>query len=265
MTNTLHRKAFTLIELLVVIAIIAILAAILFPVFATAREKARQTACASNLKQIGLAYMQYVQDYDEVTPYVPYDPNRYQFSAAPYVYGISLGAQLYPYTKSVQIWRCSSDSLEAQPLVHSYLNQAGDDGCWGCYGGLDNPSYMYNSYLMVNSIPGATYNSNPINLPALPITKLLTPSSDGILYEGWGQFWFCDYTGGFPGRLTAYPNTANKPAMQAGHNQGANVMYADSHVKWIIGSLFATNLVQEQSCAGGVTRQFGVCSTVFHE
>ena len=63
-----NRKAFTLIELLVVIAIIAILAAILFPVFAQVREKARQTSCASNMKQLGLGIIQYVQDYDETYP-----------------------------------------------------------------------------------------------------------------------------------------------------------------------------------------------------
>ena len=63
-----NRRGFTLIELLVVIAIIAILAAILFPVFAQAREKARQTSCLSNLKQIGLAFKMYVQDYDERWP-----------------------------------------------------------------------------------------------------------------------------------------------------------------------------------------------------
>ena len=64
-TSKQHRRGFTLIELLVVIAIIAILAAILFPVFARARENARRASCQSNLKQLGLAIMQYVQDYDE--------------------------------------------------------------------------------------------------------------------------------------------------------------------------------------------------------
>src|SRR3954464_13938987 len=64
------RRAFTLIELLVVIAIIAILAAILFPVFAQARDRARMTACLSNMKQIGASLMLYVQDYDETYPYI---------------------------------------------------------------------------------------------------------------------------------------------------------------------------------------------------
>src|SRR4028118_1519900 len=67
-TRTTHRRAFTLIELLVVIAIIAILAAILFPVFAQAREKARQASCSSNLKQISNSFMMYVQDYGETFP-----------------------------------------------------------------------------------------------------------------------------------------------------------------------------------------------------
>src|SRR5713101_2176424 len=69
----MSRKAFTLIELLVVIAIIAILAAILFPVFAQARAKARQAMCVSNMKELGTAFMLYVQDYDETYPPTDYD------------------------------------------------------------------------------------------------------------------------------------------------------------------------------------------------
>src|SRR5687767_16034754 len=71
------KRGFTLIELLVVIAIIAIIAAILFPVFARARENARRSACSSNMKQLGLAVIQYAQDYDEIMPPAYLDGNCY--------------------------------------------------------------------------------------------------------------------------------------------------------------------------------------------
>src|SRR4028118_301810 len=92
-TRTTHRRAFTLIELLVVIAIIAILAAILFPVFAQAREKARQSSCASNQKQIGLAILQYNQDYDEMYPMGMYGSSA---SGTP----CSWACMIQPYTKN---------------------------------------------------------------------------------------------------------------------------------------------------------------------
>src|SRR5688572_10747769 len=103
-----HRRrqrppsGFTLIELLVVIAIIAILAAILFPVFAQARAKARQAACLSNMKQIGLAVMTYVQDYDELYPvnnmsYAPVDANK-EFSA--------WMQHIQPYAKNADLFLC---------------------------------------------------------------------------------------------------------------------------------------------------------------
>ena len=124
------RRAFTLIELLVVIAIIAILAAILFPVFAQAREKARQTACLSNTKQIGTAMMMYIQDYDELYPRAQYCTMPSLVPGAPATSNttctfasnsagqVTGGGQLmnhfkwyswlYPYTKNIQIFFCPS-------------------------------------------------------------------------------------------------------------------------------------------------------------
>ncbi|MDQ2687627.1 MAG: DUF1559 domain-containing protein [Armatimonadota bacterium] len=92
-----RRRGFTLIELLVVIAIIAILAAILFPVFAKAREKARQASCLSNEKQLGLAFMQYTQDNDELTP-------------SSHFWGYGWAERINPYSKSAGVFKCPDDS-----------------------------------------------------------------------------------------------------------------------------------------------------------
>ena len=106
------RRGFTLIELLVVIAIIAILAAILFPVFQKVRENARRAACQSNEKQIGLALIQYTQDFDEkypqgLVPAAPPNPEAYQGCTGG---GIGWGGDVVPYTKSNQLFKCPDDS-----------------------------------------------------------------------------------------------------------------------------------------------------------
>lgn len=105
------RHGFTLIELLVVIAIIAILAAILFPVFARARENARRTACVSNMKQIGLGVMQYTQDYDELLP-----PSRNTVAGIVTPWHV----MVQPYVKSYQLFKCPSNTISDGAGVVNY-------------------------------------------------------------------------------------------------------------------------------------------------
>jgi prepilin-type N-terminal cleavage/methylation domain-containing protein len=108
------RKGFTLIELLVVIAIIAILAAILFPVFARARENARRASCQSNLKQIGLGLMQYTQDYDELLPRSRMSgialPANGALAAVPSQNDVPWHFVIQPYVKSFQLFKCPSNT-----------------------------------------------------------------------------------------------------------------------------------------------------------
>lgn len=130
----MNRRAFTLIELLVVVAIIGILAAILFPVFARAREQARKASCSVNLKQIGLAQMMYVQDYDGKFPaYGNVDSGEPGWAE-----------RLVPYTKSLQLFQCPS---EAKPQI---LPQAYTD-------------YFMNSYFL-GQADGASESA--VGLPA---------------------------------------------------------------------------------------------------
>ncbi len=113
-----RRSGFTLIELLVVIAIIAILAAILFPVFAQAREKARQISCVSNMKQVGLAVIQYTQDYDEAFPPAVQYANPGDPVGAP-VYWSSTTV-IGPYLKSTAVLQCPDDSFQANKSSGAY-------------------------------------------------------------------------------------------------------------------------------------------------
>lgn len=141
------RRGFTLIELLVVIAIIAILAAILFPVFASAREKARQTACLSNEKQLGLAIVQYTQDYDEV---VPCGGDDYHCN------GGGWAQQIYPYVKSTKVYLCPDDTGPVIAVV----------------------SYGYNSNVVSSASGG---DGGPIIV--LPLAKYNSPARTVLFFE----------------------------------------------------------------------------------
>jgi len=158
------RSGFTLIELLVVIAIIAILAAILFPVFAKVREKARQTSCASNLKQLGLGFIQYSQDNDESMP-MRFDPGF------PNDHGPGQGGwagAIFPYVKSKGVYACPSDgSRDIQDPVDHHI-----------YGRL---SYAFNENLYVKNTAWDAYYSGRDSFGAT--ASYTSPSNTVMLFE----------------------------------------------------------------------------------
>ncbi len=172
----MRRRGFTLIELLVVIAIIAVLAAILFPVFAQARAKARQTACLSNLKQIGLAAMMYSQDYDEclVPHWVKPAPNVtiYWHGATlpplPFTYHSDKGL-LYPYMKNSVIQQCP----DAQPLANLLP--------WKNAEAI--PAYGVNTLLFVQ--PTET-GAQPV--PPVHLAQVTQPSSTLLMVDSASMF-----------------------------------------------------------------------------
>jgi prepilin-type N-terminal cleavage/methylation domain-containing protein/prepilin-type processing-associated H-X9-DG protein len=215
-----RQTGFTLIELLVVIAVISILAAILFPVFARARENARRSSCMSNLKQIGLSMMMYTQDYDERYPL--------QSMACP---GNSCGANvnsstvmwymvLIPYNKSVQIWNCPdvSDSTYASYGVTSIIQKTDSSGRW-------TPTTAFNVTYGINNYAGSgkTYsNTAPFN--GTSVASIDDPA--GTIMVGDGTSF---RLGGISSEL---PNVASNAAYaDPRHLDTANFVFADGHVK----------------------------------
>ncbi|HEY3332448.1 MAG TPA: DUF1559 domain-containing protein [Capsulimonadaceae bacterium] len=228
-------RGFTLIELLVVIAIIALLAAILFPVFASARDKARQSTCTSNLKQIGLAFLQYCQDYDEVCPPVSV------ISPA-----ISAGRCLTAYMPVAAVWRCPSD------ITHKLKV---DTSIGGNYKGYGNVSYGYNKYALGG-------NTTPKQL-----NQITTPAGLGLFFGSWGtssaaedyNSWCLDNlntgTGNPVTRIEGFPRN-NDPSTQQGHSYGGNVSFCDGHVTWLKGDYIYQQAVTGAQPVSTIFRQY---------
>ena len=275
MQNSTNKLAFTLIELLVVIAIIAVLAAILFPVFATARAKARQTACLSNEKQIGLALLQYVQDNDETYPNGINPTGGNWFWA-----GEGWAGQCSAYIKSAALLHCPDDPTPSNPPFDMAV------------------SYAYNINLVM---PSPTADGSPdqvgyyhdLTPPGVTQAALTAPARSVLLFEASGVtanvadlregarpgstpgHYFSASGNGLDNRLYAHkddktdmdnlyatgylsdrqPPDPRKTQFQPAfgrHSLGANYLLADGHARWLRGSGVSPglNAASEERCAG---------------
>lgn len=215
-SHSSRRRGFTLIELLVVIAIIAILAAILFPVFAKARENARRISCVSGMKQIGLGLMQYVQDNDELY--------AFQTTACDGVYigtagctapatplpmgspgGQTFADKLHPYIKSEAVWKCPSSSKKGN--------------------GLGRVSYHMSGCLSGRSMAD-------VQSPA--ITQMFRDPGSSTSYDQCYLRVYYVKSGDCNTDRTSIPGERSGVANALGpHFEGYTTAFADGHVKWL--------------------------------
>jgi len=210
------QKAFTLIELLVVIAIISILASILFPVFARARESARRASCLSNLKQIGLGVMMYVQDYDEAYPL------SYNSTITLYWTGA-----VQPYVKSTQLFQCPSSGGDSQR------------GNYGANQSLLRTTSLGSLKMPAVPSPASTYMIMDFgSYTALFSNVTSNTTSPASTTSGWQYLPGMGDAGGSCAGVTTSTVMDRVSDCQSGrHFGGVNMAFADGHAKWLKSSV----------------------------
>jgi len=209
-----RQHGFTLIELLVVIAIIAILAAILFPVFAKVREKARQTSCLSNEKQLGLGMIQYTQDNDEQIPI----RNAHPSGPPADLQNSGWAGRIYPYVKSTGVYVCPDDTAG---VTSSYMfNISFQSGFSNCSSWTAPASTV----LLAETVGGPTYDVTSPSETTSPrmYVDVGAPDSGGK-----------SATGPLGGRAF---NSTWQASTTGRHTDGSNFLMADGHAKWLRGA-----------------------------